>query len=296
MAEEQTTQTPPAVEEPPRQNLTPSPQELMQRGMAERAAEQPPEENPWAVLGEGAEEIAQKKGWKSPADMLKAYEAATTRLSQRDEEKESLMEELARYEQGAPAPQQQQAPVQQQGQVSPLDFDALAASLIDPNTGEMNHGRMMEVAVSLGARMAFDAAEARMEERLNQFRQEHVGPLAERDAQAQMAAEMQEIAQAYGPELYGELERRIEERLTEDKTFLDQFRGLQGAFAHVMFEYQRDQAAEAAAGAEAHTIRGGARRPQAPTLTPEQQELAAMESHRWKPNDGFSLHSRLRWG
>jgi hypothetical protein len=286
----------PAAERRLQPNLTQSVGEIMAKGR--EGAPEPPaaEEDPWAPLGERAREIAQAKGWKGPEDMLKAYEAATTRLSQRDEEKEAYLAELARLEaqqQQAYQPQQQQA--QSQQQPAALDFDALAASVVDPQTGEPNHARMLELATALGARMAYDAAMVQMEQRFAQFESERVAPLTQAQEEARIAEELAALEQRYGAD-YDPIRERIEERMKEEPDYLDRFSSLRGAFADTLYELQAEQAQERQQAAEGHTLRSGGRRPPAPTLTQAQAELAAMESYRRRPNDGLALDSRLRWG
>lgn len=282
------TETPAVEQASTERQLPPNPTqsvgEIMAKGREGAQQPEPEAEDPWAVLGEGAKEIAEKKSWKSPADMLKAYEAATTRLSQRDEEKEALMAELARMEaQQQPVPQQ--APQAQQ-QPASLDFDALAASLTNPETGEPNHARMLEMATALGARMAYDAAMAEMDQRFQRFESERVAPLSQANEEARMAEELSQLETRYGDE-YAAIEKRIEERLASEPDYLERFGSLRGAFADTLYEIQTEQAAERAAGAEAHTMRGGARRPPAPTLTQAEAEAEMMSSYRRRPNDGL---------
>lgn len=265
-------------------NPTQSVGEIMAKGREGAETTEPAADDPWAVLGEGAREIAEKKSWKSPADMLKAYEAATTRLSQRDEEKEALMAELARME----AQQQPQQQAQPQAQQTPqaLDFDALAASLTDPTTGEPNHARMLEMATALGARMAYDAAMAQMDQRFQQFESERVAPLSQANEEARMAEELSQLEQRYGDD-YAAIEARIEERLKEEPDYLDRFGSLRGAFADTLYEIQAEQKAENAQAAEGHTLRSGGRRPPTPTLTPAERELELMSQYRRRPADGL---------
>ena len=258
-----------------------SPQTIMQRGLDQAAAEAPAEpEDPWAAFGDEARELADKKGWKSPSDLIKGYTELERFKGQRDEEKEGLLAELARMEaqrQQAPPPAQQQQPTAQVGGQE-LNFDALAASCVDPNTGEMNYGALMSLASALGARMAFDAAEARMSERFAQFETERVQPLTQAQEQARIEQELEQIADFYGDD-YASLEQRIEGRLKSDPGWLDRFGSLQGAFAHEQYEVQREQRQEAAQAADAHTIRGAGRRPQEKPQSPEERELAMMQSY-----------------
>jgi len=266
-------------------NLTQSVGEIMAKGREGAPELAVAEEDPWAPLGERAKEIAQAKGWKSPEDMLKAYEAATTRLSQRDEEKEAYLAEIARME---AQQQQNHQPQQQQPQQQPaaLDFDALAASVVDPNTGEPNHARMLELATALGARMAYDAAMVQMEQRFAQFEQDRVAPLTQAQEEARVAEELAQLEQRYGTD-YAAIEQRIEERLKEEPDYLDRFGSLRGAFADTLYELQTERAQERQQAAEGHTLRSGGRRPPAPTLTQAQAELAAMEAYRRRPADGL---------
>lgn len=294
-----TTETPTAggVERPAVGNTTPSAMELMRQGL-EGVEDQPDEQDPWATLGEGAREIAEKKGWKSPEDMLKAYEAATARLSQRDEDREALMAEIEKM-QSEREPQQYQPQPNGNGQqqpVAPYDFDALAASLTDPNTGEMNMARALEVAVALGANMAYQAAEARMEERFAQFEQQRVAPLSARAEEERVEQELQELSDRYGEDVYTQIEARVLERMKEEPDYVDRLGGVRGAFADTLYDLQHEELEQREREAAGHTMRGGGRRPAQPVLTPEQRELADMDRMRWRPNDGFALHNRLRWG
>lgn len=281
-------------------------QQGKQAADAEREAEAP---DLWAPLGDEAREIAEKKKWQTPADLVKGYTEATKRLSQRDEEREAALEEAAEWRAYAaelearvsgsgqsPQAQSAPAPQQQQGQPAPVDFDALAASCIDPATGEMSYGRMMEMATALGAQMAFNAAEQRMSERLSQFEQEKWQPLAEDRQVAQMKAELESVEGLYGADRYEELGAKIEAEMKDNPAFLDQFGGVRGAFAEMAFRVQQEEAQAEARAADGFTISGGGRRPAQPRLTPEQQEIAAMERITLRPSDGFSLHGRLRWG
>lgn len=268
-------------------NTTPTPMELMRQGL-EGQPQQAEEQDPWAPLGEKAKQIAEAKGWQGPEEMLKAYEAATTRLSQRDEEKEALLAEIARLEQERTAPAAQQQHTENgNGQVAPFDFDALAFQLVDPNTGEPNLGRMMEMASAIGAQMAFQAAEQRMSERFAQFESERVAPLSQRAEEERMQAELDELEATYGDDVYKQIEARVLERVDADPDYVDRLGGVRGAFATALYELQQEELQQAQQAAQSHTLRSGGRRPAAPTLSPEQAELAAMERARWRPNDGF---------
>lgn len=289
----ETTETPTAqsnagVERAAVGNTTPSAAELMRQGL-EGVEQREEEDDPWRALGEGAREIAEKKGWKSPEDMFKAYEAATTRLSQRDEDREALMAEIEKMqaERESQYQPQQNGNGQPQQPVAPYDFDALAASLTDPNTGEMNMARALEVAVALGANMAFQASEARMEERFAQFEQQRVAPLSARAEEERVQQELEDLEGRYGSDVYSQIEARVLERMKEEPDYVDRMGGVRGAFADTLYDLQQEELAQAQRDAQGHTMRGGGRRPPQPTLTPEQQELAAMDRARWRPNDGF---------
>lgn len=280
--------------EPVRSTMAESAMAITQRGLDEQAADAVPDAGTdgwWEALGDEGAKLREGKKWESPTDLLKAYKEASGRLSRRDEERQALEDQIAELRAQQSQVQAPPSAGQQQGPPA-LDFDALAAQCIDPTTGEMNYGHMMSVAVALGARMAFDASEQRMNERLSQFETERVSPLAERDAQVKLAEELDRIEGLYGAETFGQLESRIEAEMEDDPGFLDRFGGPRGAFAEMAFRMQAEQAQER----EAFTTRGGGRRPQAQQMTPEQAELAAMEIHLRRRNDGFRMHSRLRWG
>jgi hypothetical protein len=290
---DETPQTQPA--EPARapvSTMAETPGVITQRGLDERPPDEP-ESGPdydavWGALGEEAQKLREGKKWEDPAELVKAHLEATKRLSQRDEEKEALIRYIQELEEQVPEnPQTQQAPAAQSGQPQALDFDALAAQCIDPNTGEMNYGRMMELASALGARMAFDASEQRMNERFGQFEKERVSPLAERAEVDRLAEELRSVESVYGTERYEQIGAKIEEQMADNPDYLDQFGGVRGAFAEMAFQMQREEAEAQARSADGYTLTGGGRRPQAPRLSAEDMEREAMERLAIRPSDGL---------
>jgi hypothetical protein len=284
MADEPVTE---AQETPPTRpavsTMAETPMAITQRGLDERAADAVPDAGTadwWEALGEDGQQIREAKKWEDPKELIKAYKAATSQLSKRDEARAELEAKIAQLEAQPQQPQPQQP---NGGSPQTLDFDALAMQCMDHDTGDMNYGRMMELAVAIGARMAFDASEVRMNERFAQFDQERISPLAQREAEQQLAAELDEIQQLYGDDVFATLQSRVEQEMDSDADYLDRNGGARGAFAQMAFRLQQEQLRSQ----DAFTARGGGRRPQPRQMTPEEREVAAMEQYHRRPQDGL---------
>jgi hypothetical protein len=237
-------------------------------------------ESPWGELSEDEQRWLRNKGWNEPGAVLKAYRELE---SLRGKESEELSEwrqfgrQLSERESQA---QQQHAP---QGQQQGLDWKALAAQCMDEN-GEFDPGVFGSIIFNLSATTAYQAAEAKFEERLKQFETERVAPLVERFEVEQLGEQLAQLEGFYG-ERFSQVSAEADTILEEDPEMIERV-GARAVFAEAAARLAEREESQRRREADGFTLGPSGRRSER-RLTPAEREVALMEQMVKRPRDGL---------
>lgn len=152
-----------------------------------------PQADQIAIWGDAeAAEIARKKGWKSAADMAKAYASTSSEASRMSDELAVLRntnQELIDFLQRQEAERAAAAANGQPGQITP-EQQAMYAQMYDPETGEFDPVRQTSVLTQAVAKL--------LQESVPNIVRQELAPRAE--AENRQAAELarEELAALYG--------------------------------------------------------------------------------------------------
>lgn len=238
------------------------------------------ETSPWGELSDDEQRWLQNKGWNDPQAVLKAYRELES-LRGRESEELAEWRQFGRtlQERESQAPAQQQPQAQQQG----LDWKALAAQCLDEN-GEFDPGVFGSVIFNLSATTAYQAAEAKFEERLKQFETERVAPLVERFEVEQLGEQLSQLEGFYG-ERFPQVSAEADTILEEEPDLIERV-GARAVFAEAAARLAEREESQRRREADGFTLGPSGRRSER-RLTPAEREVALMEQFTRRPKDGL---------
>jgi len=244
--------------------------------------------DPFAGFSEEVRREAEKKGWKDPNDMFKAYDGAKSLIGRRDEERDRLQQERDQLMAELQQRQQQQGPAAAQApgadQGWTLDFEALeTAAGGDPREMmRLYHENVVPELLKDFGQHILGAVDQNVGARM--------APVEQYTTQATLKDQATQLARDFPqdfPKHREEIVRLVQARPEYQRSAT----GLQQAFYEILAtERAREQAA--ARGQEGETLmggmspRGGAKRPQRDVAA---ETRAAIEGAIGSVQDGLSL-------
>ncbi len=227
--------------------------------------------DPWAGFDDEDRRLADAKGWKTPAEMSKAYRNAESLIGSRDTEAEqraraaetraAALEAQMLSQQGAQPQGAGGAPADAFAEIfQPIDYDELErVGNGDPKQMmAIYHEQVMMPQVRKG--MAQLAQE--MLGHVDQTVGGRVAPLEQGLGRISVRDQAQELAREY-PQDFGRLRDQVRERLTRDADLRQRPDGMRIAFNDALARDYRERTQRAAIQQEGETLVGGGGRSQA---------------------------------
>lgn len=234
-------------------------------GMGQGAGQQRQPADPWAGFDDEARQIAQEKGWRTPADMAKAYRSAESKIGSRETEAEQRARQAEARAAALEAmlQQGQQAGQQDQGGAAdafaevfqPIDYEELErVGNGDPRQMfAIYHEQVVLPQVRKG--MALLAKE--MLGHVNETVGGRVAPLEQGLGRISVRDQAQELARDF-PQDFPRLRSAVLERLTRDPQLRAQADGMRVAFNDALARDYRERMSRSRMAQEGDLLVGGA--------------------------------------
>jgi hypothetical protein len=208
------------------------------------------QDDPWTALGEEAADLRQKKGWKDPAELVKAYRELESQRGREGDELGRLQQRLQEYEEYLG-----QLEEERQGQQAPatpeqgFDWDTVGQAL------EQNPGGTMAWYT---ANVIGPMVEKLLEERLGELRKSEIEPIGQMMGSLHWEREAQRLRGVYGDD-FAELSDQVIAELRRDQSLAQRADGMELAYAKIHGAKQARAAAERRRAAGATTLDSSSR-------------------------------------